>query len=428
MFPVTRTATGAAGAAGAVIVLALLAGAAPASAEPLITTLPVCPQARANVGIDLVSSPAFSQPDRFADASISAGALPPGVVLTGDSVAGEPWTFSGTPTTAGTYSFTVKGAYVDSAPLTIDCTMVVGALPEPVRIAGTDRYDQAARVSASIFSEAETVYLASGEKFADALSASSVAGIHGAPLLLTQSGTLPASTATELGRLKPKNVVVVGGPLTIADAVLTAVEGSTFHPTVTRISGVDRYDSSRLLIGDGTFGRPSSPLAYLADGRNFPDALAASPAAVTQNAAVLLVDGSRTALSQDDRAALDGAGVAQVTIAGGPNSVSTGVESSLSPTYNGTRVSGANRYEGAVAVNGVFTEARVAFLASGELYPDALSAGPAAGHTGNPIYLVQKGCVPTSVLDDIARIGAKEIVILGGVNTVSAEVAALKPC
>ncbi|WP_368498637.1 cell wall-binding repeat-containing protein [Herbiconiux sp. A18JL235] len=417
--------------------LALVAGAllaAPATAAPLPAEAaapnpynPTCPQARANVGIDLVASPALTPNDEDATVTISAGSLPAGVVLTG-SPRGAAYAFSGKPSMAGTSSFTVKAVFEDAPPKTVDCTMVVGELPAPIRIAGTDRYDQAARVSASIFSEAETVYVASGEKFADALSASSVAGVHGAPLLLTQAGALPASTATELERLAPDDVVVVGGALTIGDSVLRELEEVSSHPTVTRIGGVDRYDGSRKLIADATFGVPSSPMAYLADGRNFPDALAASPAAITTNAPVLLVDGSKNALTQDEIATLNDAGVADIRIAGGTNSVSAGIESSLVPAFTSKRVSGVNRYEGAVAVNQAFATARVAFLASGELFPDALSAGPAAGHTGNPIYLVQKSCVPVSVLDDIERIGATEILVLGGTNTVSAEVAALKPC
>lgn len=402
-----------------------------AIAAPTTPIDPVCPQSRANVGIPLVSSLALSTPDPHAVVSVSAGSLPAGVTLTGDTLTLKPYSFAGTPTTAGSSTFTVKVALEDSAPKTIECTIAVGELPAPTRVAGTDRYEQAAKVSAAAFPTAATVYVASGEKFADALSAGSVAGVHGAPLLLTQAGMLPASTAAELARLKPKDVVVVGGPASIAESVVTALKDQAFKPTVTRIAGADRYEGSRKLIEDAKFGVPEAAWAYVANGGNFPDALAATPAATTKNAPVLLVDGSKPAATAAELATLAGMKVMNLRIAGGVNSVSAGIATSLSTGTGITveRVSGADRYEGAVAINKqAFLEPSTVFLASGEVFPDALSAGPAAAKGTSPIYLVQKTCVPVSVLDDITRTKAKNIVILGGENTVGSQVAALKPC
>ncbi|MFB2580667.1 cell wall-binding repeat-containing protein [Herbiconiux sp. P15] len=302
-----------------------------------------------------------------------------------------------------------------------------GSLPAPSRIAGADRYSQAVEVSAA-FETAETVYVASGEKFADALSAGSVAGVHGAPLLLTQANALPTVTADRLGELAPKNVVVVGGPASISAGVIAAIEESVPTTTVTRVGGADRYEVSQSLVSNAAFGVPSTTWSYIADGRNFPDALAATPPATSLNAPVLLVNGGQPAITGDSLAILDGQGVTSIRIAGGPASVSEGIKTSLGERFAVARISGFTRYDGAVAINKAFTEAETAYLASGEVFPDALSAGPVAGESNSPIYLVQKNCVPAVVLDDLARVKAKSIVILGGLNTLSAEVAALKPC
>jgi putative cell wall-binding protein len=408
--------------------------AGPLSASAVGIANPVCPQARANVGIPIVTANALDPDDHAVHVTIDSGSLPAGVELKGLARV-TPYTFSGTPTKAGTSNFVVKAQFEDAEPIKVSCTIVVGELPTPSRTAGADRYEQAAKVSAGEFMQSDTVYVASGEKFADALSAGSVAGVKKAPLLLTPAATLPAVTVNEIVRLKPKNVVVVGGEASISKLVVDGITenlksaGSTAK--VTRIAGADRYEGSRLLIENAEFGVPSTTWSYVADGRNFPDALAATPPATKDGGAVLLVDGGKAAVSDAEMALLDGQGVTQIVIAGGVNSVSDGIKASLEADkkFGVTRIAGATRYDGAVELNKhAFTEEETAYLASGALFPDALSAGPVAGKTSSPIYLVEQNCVPTSVLDDLARVKAKKIVVLGGVNTLGADVAALKPC
>jgi len=89
------------------------------------------------------------------------------------------------------------------------------------RIAGADRYATAVNLSASIFAanSVGTVYVAAGSSFPDGLSAGPVAGIKGAPLLLVPSTFLPASVATELRRLDPSRVVIVGGTAIVRETV-----------------------------------------------------------------------------------------------------------------------------------------------------------------------------------------------------------------
>jgi len=90
-----------------------------------------------------------------------------------------------------------------------------------VRVAGADRWSTAARLSARVFpSGAPTAYTASGMSFADALAAAPAAATAGGPVLLTRPTSAPDATTTELARLRPSSVVVLGGP--------AAVDASTF--------------------------------------------------------------------------------------------------------------------------------------------------------------------------------------------------------
>ena len=54
----------------------------------------------------------------------------------------------------------------------------------------------------------------------DALAAGVAAGVRGGPVLLTEPDRLPAPSATELQRLDPDEIVVVGGTGSVSDAVV----------------------------------------------------------------------------------------------------------------------------------------------------------------------------------------------------------------
>ena len=92
------------------------------------------------------------------------------------------------------------------------------------RIAGPDRYATAAAISAASYAPGVPVaYIATGLNFPDALAGAPIAGTQGGPLLLTDTAALPAATATELARLKPGRIVVLGGPSVVSDAVMSGL-------------------------------------------------------------------------------------------------------------------------------------------------------------------------------------------------------------
>ena len=89
------------------------------------------------------------------------------------------------------------------------------------RIAGADRYASAAALSAASFPDngPTTVYVATGRVFPDGLTAGPLAGMRNGPLLLVPTDSLPSIVAAELKRLDPTNVVIVGGPVVVSEAV-----------------------------------------------------------------------------------------------------------------------------------------------------------------------------------------------------------------
>jgi putative cell wall-binding protein len=296
------------------------------------------------------------------------------------------------------------------------------------RIGGTDRYEVAAGISAATFTPGVPVaYIASGEDFPDAISAGPAAGHEGGPVLLVQKNLIPATVASELRRLAPARIVVVGGPATVSDSVLG--ELADYSAEVKRIGGADRYEVSRALASE-SFG--GSSIAYIATGAVFADALSSGAAAGNQDAPVLLVNGQLATIDDATWATLQELGVTRVRVAGGPGSVSDGVYDSLVKRLGAAsveRFGGSDRYAVSSAVNrSAFSTAGTFFVASGLLFPDALSATPAAVAAGAPLYITRAACADRAMLQHVIDAKATKMVIVGGPASVSDAVARFANC
>lgn len=311
-------------------------------------------------------------------------------------------------------------SYTVSAP-----TAAVTGTTTSSRISGSNRYDAAAAMSRAGFTTGvPVVYVASGANFPDALSAAPAAALRGGPLLLTPGDQLAPVVATELRRLAPGRIIVAGGPATVSEAVVTALQA--IAPTE-RISGSDRYAASRGIVADA-FG--SSSIAYIATGLNFPDALTASAAAAHLDAPVILVNGQASVPDAATIQLLRQLGVTTVRIAGGPASVTPGIQRGLeSQGFVVERLTGADRFEAGNAVSlQAFESAPLVYLASGYTFPDALAGAALAGSQDAPLFLAAGTCLPDSVSRAITSLGATRVVLLGGPATLTPSVATFQRC
>ncbi|GAC1315531.1 MAG: hypothetical protein NVSMB12_11340 [Acidimicrobiales bacterium] len=296
-------------------------------------------------------------------------------------------------------------------------TVRAAAATTSTRLAGSDRYATAAAVSAGTFSPGVAVaYLATGSDFPDALAAAAAAGGRG-PVLLTSAAALPEATATELGRLRPARVVVAGGPNAVGEGVVNAVRALLPSAPVTRSAGVDRYDTAAML-SKGTFPA-GAPLAYLTTGTNYPDALTAAAAAGGKGPVLL----TRTASVPDATVSeLRRLGVARIVVVGGAQAVSDATFLAVAaavPSAPMSRVAGADRFATAAAVAGAGSATpSVIYLATGQDYPDALSAAAAAGGQG-PVLLAGAGALPAATLGALQGFTTDQLIVVGGVNAIS---------
>ncbi|GAA5162223.1 cell wall-binding repeat-containing protein [Ornithinimicrobium tianjinense] len=152
------------------------------------------------------------------------------------------------------------------------------------RLAGEDRFGTAVSVSRAAFpSGADVVYVATGRNWPDALSAGAAAVVQGGPVLLSDTTHVPAAVLTELERLDPSRIMLVGGTSAVSDAAAAQLRTIA---TTERLSGTDRYRTA-LSVSQRVFG-PDRPGVTITTGRSFPDALAGVPATRTTRGPVLL--------------------------------------------------------------------------------------------------------------------------------------------
>lgn len=200
----------------------------------------------------------------------------------------------------------------------------------PTRIAGADRYATAVATAAQRWQPGlEQVFVATGTNFPDALAGGALAGSIDAPLLLTEPGRLPEVTANELTRLSPERIVVLGGPAAVADAVVDQL--AAYAPVVVRVAGDDRHATAQAIAAEHPF---RSRTAYVATGANFPDALAAAPAAALVGAPILLTD--RDQLPPPTVAELTSREPAAVIVVGGPHVVGDATLEAIRGIIEGT--------------------------------------------------------------------------------------------
>src|SRR5690606_27856586 len=111
------------------------------------------------------------------------------------------------------------------------------------RLAGATRFETAAEIATERFDRGvDTVYIATGLNWPDALSGGAAAAFEEAPILLVETAAIPAATAAALTALDPGRIVVLDGPDAVAAGVAEGLAGYTDGP-VERLAGPTRYET-----------------------------------------------------------------------------------------------------------------------------------------------------------------------------------------
>lgn len=161
---------------------------------------------------------------------------------------------------------------------------LVAARIDVVRSAGDDRYATAAKAAAKITTD--HVYVTSGTRWAESLSAAAVAARTGGALLLTSAEELPEVTASAIERLRPRRVTIVGDDGVVAPAVADRLRALVPDAEVVRLADADRYTTARRTLDDD---HHADRHVVLATGEDWPDALVGAPVAAELRGQLVLV-------------------------------------------------------------------------------------------------------------------------------------------
>lgn len=292
-------------------------------------------------------------------------------------------------------------------------------VPRVERIGGTDRFAVSAAVSAATFGPGVPVaYIASGETFPDALSGSAASGAQRAPVLLVTRAAIPGVVRVELTRLKPQRIVLLGGSNTIDPSVENTLR--SYSNSVSRIAGADRFEVSAA-ISAATFGLSGqfTPVAYVASGAVFADALAGSAAAGRSGGPMLLV--TKDSVPSTVSAELARLHPGAIRILGGSATVSDSVVAALAKIAPTTRVAGVDRFalSAGISAETFSVGTPTVYIASGAVFPDALSGSAAAVRRVAPVLLVTADQIPDPIKAELTRLKPSRIIILGGPATVT---------
>ncbi len=252
------------------------------------------------------------------------------------------------------------------------------------RIAGSNRYETSLLIAEKLkdvlgVEKFDTVVVASGEGFADALAGTYLADINDAPILLVSDKTINSVTSyISKNASSGAKVYILGGTKAVSSNVDSKLENSGYK--VQRLSGATRYDTNLEILKEA--GVKSGDIAVVS-GTNYADALSASATSTP----VLLVP---TELTKSQISYLSGLKKASFTIMGGTASVSAKVSETLETYGDIDRIQGANRYETSALIADAYSSSKeeTVVLAYGLNFPDGLCGGVLASKLGAPMILI----------------------------------------
>ncbi len=182
------------------------------------------------------------------------------------------------------------------------------------RFAGRDRFETSVFVARGMQS-ANNLFVANGQGFTDALIAGSAAAHTNSAVLLSNGSTLTPQVREYRDEQAAKPRYAIGAPAAQAD------------PGATAITGTDQYDTA-FKVAEQFFG--NAPVAGIASGVNFPDAMAGVPHAKRAGGPILLTDPNQ--LSDRTRVYLTNHAntIDLAFIYGGPAAIKTSVDPEVS--------------------------------------------------------------------------------------------------
>ncbi len=253
---------------------------------------------------------------------------------------------------------------------------------EIMRIEGADRYETAVKIAKVDYEKGDTpeVVFATGLDFPDALAGAPLAYEMDAPILLTQTKSIPAKVKEALTYFGVDHVTILGGTKAISKDV--EAELKKMNIDYDRIAGANRYDTAAKIAAELS----PSPFdtAYVTYGGNYPDALSVAAIAALEGSPILLTQ--TNSLPVETEKALKN--YSESIAIGGPAVISNDV---LKKLPSKERIAGVDRYDTSVKViEERYGPAFAVTLATGAGFADALTGSIYAANGFEPVVLTKK--------------------------------------
>ncbi|MBC2396365.1 cell wall-binding repeat-containing protein [Clostridium tetanomorphum] len=254
------------------------------------------------------------------------------------------------------------------------------------RIGEEDRYATASKIATTNWTSSKDVILVSGEGYADAVSASTLAKQLNAPILLTKAKELNSNTQEALNILKPKNIYIIGGEASVSTQVRKDLRNNY---NLIELKGRNRYETNIAVARQLLDLEVKSDNVLLVGGNGFSDALSVAPIAAAKGQILLLGNNDMDIMEPIFQFIKEKN--CQVIVIGTEYVINSNMYEALQAVY---RIQGGkDRFETNLNILHQFKDdlkSDKLFIAnaSGQGYADALVGGALAGNTSSPLVLV----------------------------------------
>lgn len=230
-------------------------------------------------------------------------------------------------TNPGTKKVTITGKGAWTGTFTYNVVIKPGKSAVWNRLWGQTEFDTMQQIIKAGWNQTGgTVIIATSGGFADALSAAGVAGLSKAPVLLVKKNQIPTQTRAELQRLKPKTVIIAGGPGAISNNVSNQIKSIT-SVTPKRIYGQTATGTAAAL--NTAYARQwADSTAILATSKSFYDALSVAPISYAKHYPIFLAE-NKNSVSSETIKAMKACGIKRIIIVGGTGAISNNVVNTL---------------------------------------------------------------------------------------------------
>jgi spore germination protein YaaH/putative cell wall-binding protein len=186
--------------------------------------------------------------------------------------------------------------------------------------------------------------------------------------------------------------------------------------TIERLAGNTLYDTA-LAISNHGWDKATS--VALANGENFPDALAGTVLAQKIGGPLLLTPPK--SLYPSILPELKRLGTETVYLLGGTAAIDPSIQEILQDNgYRIKRLAGYDQYGTAAAIaSEVSAQSSTAYLVYGQNFPDALSISSYAASKGIPLLMTKSSHVPPETIQTLKELGVSQVTLIGGTAVIS---------